>query len=105
MRIRESKRKGTLMTTHTGDTTCHFLPCALDPRTPESDYEIHLHKTHDPAYNEAWPLCYQVIVDALNTYPEAHQAVRRAVTATTRHSPPAERTQSLPRLDDLGSRI
>jgi hypothetical protein len=110
------------MTVYQFEPACCFSPYALDPDTPESDYEIHLIKTHDPAYippdNEAWPLYYQVIVDALHPYPDAHQAVRRAVTAFIQkikgrrailplppNSPrrPNE-PNPLPRLDDLGTR-
>ena len=47
------------MTAHNYHPTCHFSPYALDPDTPESDYEVHLIRTHDPAYippdSEAWP--------------------------------------------------
>ncbi len=76
---------------------CHFSLYALDP---------------------AWPLDYQVIVDALNPLPEAHTAVGRAVTAfvekikgrrallpraahSARHS---NEPHPLPRVPDLGSR-
>jgi hypothetical protein len=110
------------MTAHSYALTCHFSLYALDPDTPESDYEIHLIKTHDPAYippdNEAWPLYYQVIVDALEAFPEAHKSVRRAVTvfvekikgrrALLPRAPHSARHPNepnpLPRLPDLGSR-
>jgi hypothetical protein len=110
------------MTAHCYALTCHFSLYALDPDTPQSDYEIHLIKTHDPAYippdNEAWPLYYQVIVDALNAFPEAHHAVQNAVTdfvekikgrrALLPRAPHSARHPNepnpLPRLPDLGSR-
>ena len=38
------------MTAHNYHPTCHFSPYALDPDTPESDYEVHLIRTLDPAY-------------------------------------------------------
>ena len=110
------------MTAHTYHPTCHFSPYGLDPDTPEADYEVHLIRTHDPAYippdSEAWPLYYQVIVDALRAFPDAERSVRRAVTmfvekikgrrALLPRAPQSARHPNepnpLPRLPDLGRR-
>jgi hypothetical protein len=112
--VRKSKSKRRSMSAHLCFPACHFSPYALDPDTPESDYEIHLIRTHDPASippdNEAWPLYYQVIVDALDPLPRrppsrpprGHRLLRenqgppRPAPPTAPLPTPPERTQSAP---------
>ena len=65
--------------------TFHFSKFGLDPETPDTDYEIHLIRTHDPGYTppdqEAWPLYYPIILEALKPFPGAYEAVCRDVSA------------------------
>jgi len=94
----------------------------LDPRTPETDYEIHFVKATDPGYippdSEAWPLYYHAAIGTLRNFPEAYDAVCAAVTVLCEklkgrrglppqppHSPrlPNE-PNPLPKLPDLGKR-
>ena len=109
------------MTALTYHATHHFSLYALNPDTPDADYEIHLIRAADPAYippdNEAWPLYYQVIADALKPFPDAEIAVRQAVTLFIQAiqgrralllPPHSSRRPNepdpLPRLTDLGNR-
>ena len=111
-----------MLSHHHYHATFHFSAYALDPDTPDTEYEVHVIKTSDPGYvppdQEAWPLYYPIILKALEAFPGALDAVIKDVTAFCAHirgrrvlEPFALNTtrlpnqpNSLPRLTDLGSR-